>query len=180
MQWRHRKVHCVWPFWITYIYSFLVWQILVEEKLSARILTLNRPKQLNALLFQMISHLTYWILLMCFEFLHSLLYYTTTLWYQMPQLSYVFKYIYIYINEMWWQGAKLCLLYVMLFPCFKMDGLNNLLSIISEIWMISYFCFFVSFKYTCPFVTFFNINHDFTWGGFCHMQILLCCFLHFI
>ncbi|XP_075646903.1 3-hydroxyisobutyryl-CoA hydrolase 1-like isoform X2 [Castanea sativa] len=32
-------------------------QILVEEKLSARILTLNRPKQLNALLFQMISRL---------------------------------------------------------------------------------------------------------------------------
>ncbi|XP_030961779.1 3-hydroxyisobutyryl-CoA hydrolase 1-like isoform X2 [Quercus lobata] len=32
-------------------------QILVEEKLPARILTLNRPKQLNALLFQMISRL---------------------------------------------------------------------------------------------------------------------------
>ncbi|KAK4592446.1 hypothetical protein RGQ29_016836 [Quercus rubra] len=32
-------------------------QILVEAKLSARILTLNRPKQLNALLFQMISWL---------------------------------------------------------------------------------------------------------------------------
>nr|XP_023927358.1 3-hydroxyisobutyryl-CoA hydrolase 1-like isoform X2 [Quercus suber] len=32
-------------------------QILVEEKLSARILTLNRPKQLNSLLFQMISWL---------------------------------------------------------------------------------------------------------------------------
>ena len=112
MQWRHRKVHCVWPFSITYIYSFLVWQILVEEKLSARILTLNRPKQLNALLFQMVSHLTYWILLMCFEFLHSLLYYTTTLWYQMPQLSYVFKYIYIYIyiyiNEMKWNVMARC------------------------------------------------------------------------
>ena len=110
MQWRHRKVHCVWPFSITYIYSFLVWQILVEEKLSARILTLNRPKQLNALLFQMVSHLTYWILLMCIEFLHSLLYYTTTLWYQMPQLSYVFKniYIYIYINEMNWNLMARC------------------------------------------------------------------------
>ena len=114
MQWRHRKVHCVWPFSITYIYSFLVWQILVEEKLSARILTLNRPKQLNALLFQMVSHLTYWILLMCFECLHSLLYYTTTLWYQMPQLSYVFKkkkiyiYIYIYINEMKWNVMARC------------------------------------------------------------------------
>ncbi|KAK7859528.1 3-hydroxyisobutyryl-coa hydrolase 1 [Quercus suber] len=32
-------------------------QVLVEEKLSARILTLNRPKQLNALSFQMISQL---------------------------------------------------------------------------------------------------------------------------
>ena len=111
MQWRHRKVHCVWPFSITYIYSFLVWQILVEEKLSASILTLNRPKQLNALLFQMVSHLTYWILLMCFECLHSLLYYTTTLWYQMPQLSYVLKkkkYIYIYINEMKWNVMARC------------------------------------------------------------------------
>ena len=106
MQWRHRKVQCVWPFSITYIYSFLVWQILVEEKLSARILTLNRPKQLNALLFQMVSHLIYWILLMCFEFLHSLLYYTTTLWYQMPQLSYVFIYIYIYIYIYKWNKMK--------------------------------------------------------------------------
>ena len=42
-------------------------------------------------------------------------------------------------NEMRWQDAKLCLLYVVLFLCFKMDGLNNLLSIISGIWMILYF-----------------------------------------
>ncbi|GMY17551.1 3-hydroxyisobutyryl-CoA hydrolase 1-like isoform X1 [Fagus crenata] len=32
-------------------------QVLVEEKLSAKILTLNRPKQLNALSYQMISRL---------------------------------------------------------------------------------------------------------------------------
>ena len=111
MQWRRRKVYCVWSFSVTYIYSFLVWQILVEEKLSARILTLNRPKQLNALLFQMVSHLTYWILLMCF-LAFSFIYYTTTLWYQMPQLSYVFKliyiYIYIYINEIKWNAMAGC------------------------------------------------------------------------
>ncbi|KAG6677223.1 hypothetical protein I3842_14G014500 [Carya illinoinensis] len=32
-------------------------QVLVEERSSARILTLNRPRQLNALSFQMVSRL---------------------------------------------------------------------------------------------------------------------------
>ena len=47
-------------------FDWLFWQVLVEEKLSARILTLNRPKQLNALSFQMVSCLTYFSI-MCFS-----------------------------------------------------------------------------------------------------------------
>ena len=47
-------------------FDWLFWQVLVEEKLSARILTLNRPKQLNALSFQMVSRLTYFSI-MCFS-----------------------------------------------------------------------------------------------------------------
>ncbi|KAL4319408.1 hypothetical protein GQ457_18G003750 [Hibiscus cannabinus] len=47
------KINKVW-----YIYiSWLPVQVLVEEKSFARILTLNRPKQLNALSFQMIYRL---------------------------------------------------------------------------------------------------------------------------
>ena len=47
-------------------FDWLFWQVLVEEKLSARILTLNRPKQLNALSFQMVSRLTYFSIV-CFS-----------------------------------------------------------------------------------------------------------------
>ena len=68
---------CLHVFSYLYI-SFLVWQVLVEEKLSARILALNRPRQLNALSFQMVSLFGYFWRV----FLHYPLYYTIMLWYQ--------------------------------------------------------------------------------------------------
>lgn len=44
------------------LYISLCWQVLVEEKSSARILTLNRPGQLNVVSLQMVCHIYYWML----------------------------------------------------------------------------------------------------------------------
>jgi hypothetical protein len=80
----------------------------------------------------------------------------------------------------------------MLFPCFRIDGLIDLLNIISGIWMFFFFFLIlfllvdqpfsvsVSFKYTCPYLKFCYVNHNFTWEVFDIFRLLLCGFSHSI
>lgn len=39
----------------------MYWQVLIQENSYVRILTLNRPKQLNALSFQMVCYIVHWM-----------------------------------------------------------------------------------------------------------------------
>ena len=95
-------VYLCFMFSVTYIFlsCLTCMQVLVEVKLSARILTLNRPRQLNALSFQMVSLFGYfWCV-----FLHYPLYsygikcLISTLKHLLYLMLFKLKYIYIYIS----------------------------------------------------------------------------------